>query len=118
MATGHYRLPKTCLLRKNQEFDWVYSRGRRLHGKGFSLIYADGSTDWNRLGISVRKKTGRAVDRNRIKRIIREAFRLHRESFPKKSDIVVTVRPGFSLRSPSEVLSAVVGLLRADGRGA
>ncbi|HHL34317.1 MAG TPA: ribonuclease P protein component [Desulfobulbaceae bacterium] len=118
MATGLYRLPKTCLLQKKQEFDRVYNRGRRLHGKGFSLIYADSSADWNRLGISVRKKTGRAVDRNRIKRIIREAFRLHRESFPKKSDIVVTVRPGFSLRSPSEVLSAVIGLLRADGGAA
>ncbi len=118
MATGQYRLPKTCLLRKNQEFERVYRQGKRLHGKGFSLIYAAGSAGWNRLGISVRKKTGRAVDRNRIKRIIREAFRLHRESFPQKSDIVVTVRPGFSLRSPAEVLAAVVGLLGADDRAA
>lgn len=112
MLPGQYRLRKTCLLRKNQEFDRVYNQGKRLHGKGFSLIYTANTADWNRLGISVRKKTGRAVDRNRIKRIIREAFRLHREQFPKNSDIVVTVRPGFSLQSPSEVVSAVVGLLR------
>ncbi len=118
MAIGNYRLPKICLLRKKQEFDRVYNQGRRVHGKGFSLIYTDGPADWNRLGISIRKKTGGAVERNRIKRIIREAFRLHRESFPKKSDIVVTVRPGFSLRSPSEVLSAVVNLLRTGSRAA
>ncbi len=114
MVAGRYRLPKACLLRKNREFDRVYRHGRRLHGKGFSLIYTHGVADWNRLGISVQKKTGRAVDRNRIKRIIREAFRLHREAFPAKSDIVMTVRPGFSLRSPAEVRSAVVGLLRGD----
>ena len=118
MGAGRYKLPKTCLLRKNREFDRVYHRGRRLHGKGFSLIYTHGPADRNRLGISVQKKTGRAVDRNRIKRIIREAFRLHRKSFPPKSDIVVTVRPGFTLRSPAEVRSAVVRLLQSDSRSA
>ena len=118
MAAGRSRLPKVCLLRKNREFDRVYRHGRRLHGKGFSLIYTHGAADWNRLGISVQKKTGRAVDRNRIKRIIREAFRLHRESFPAKSDIVVTVRPGFTLRSPAEFLSAVAQLFRGDGQAA
>jgi ribonuclease P protein component len=112
MTTERLRLPKTSLLRKNVEFDLVYRRGKRLHGKGFSLIFAANTLESNRLGISVRKKTGRAVDRNRIKRVLREAFRLHRDSFPKNHDIVLTIRPGFSLRSPAEVLAAVTGLLR------
>jgi ribonuclease P protein component len=112
MATKRFGLPKVCLLRKNVEFNRVYRLGKRLHGKGFSLIFASNTMESNRLGISVPKKTGKAVDRNRIKRIIREAFRLHRDSFPAKSDIIVTVRPGFSLRTPSEVLTAVAGLLR------
>ena len=90
----------------------MYRQGKRLHGEGFSLIFAANAMEFNRLGISVQKKTGRAVDRNRIKRIIREAFRLHRDSFPKKSDIVLTVRPGFSLRSPSDILTAVTGLMQ------
>ncbi|HEB70898.1 MAG TPA: ribonuclease P protein component [Desulfobulbus sp.] len=111
-----FMLPKTCLLRKNGEFDRVYRQGKRLHGKGFSLIYTPNTMEYNRLGISVQKKTGRAVDRNRIKRIIRESFRLHRDSFPVQSDIVLTVRPGFSSGSPAEILAAVTGLLQKSGQ--
>jgi ribonuclease P protein component len=108
---ARYSLGKECLLRKNREFDRVYGKGNRLHGQGFSLIWCKNSLSWNRLGISVPKKTGRAVDRNRIKRIIREAFRLHRQDFPARSDIVITVRPGFALHSPAEVTASVTGLL-------
>lgn len=116
MVMERFRLPKACLLRKTWEFDRVYRQGRRLHGKGFSLIFTPNAMEYNRLGISVQKKTGRAVDRNRIKRIIRESFRLHRDSFPVQSDIVVTVRPGFSFRSPSDILAAVTGLLQKSGQ--
>lgn len=93
----------------------MYSQGKRLHGQGFSLIFSANTVGCSRLGISVTKKTGSAVDRNRIKRIIREAFRLHRQQFPKYSDIVVTVRPDFSCRSPAGVLTAVTGLFRRRG---
>ena len=113
---ARYSLGKECLLRKNREFDRVYHTGRRLHGKGFSLIWSENDLSWNRLGISVQKKTGRAVDRNRIKRIIREAFRLHRQGFPARSDIVITVRPGFTLNSPAEVMASVADLLDSDVR--
>ena len=108
---GRYSLGKQSLLRKNREFARVYNTGNRLHGAGFSLIWSENAFAWNRLGISVGRKTGRAVDRNRIKRIIREAFRLHRQVFPAQSDIVVTVRPGFALNSPAEVVASVKGLL-------
>jgi len=116
MVMERFMLPKTCLLRKNGEFDRVYRQGKRLHGKGFSLIFAANAMEYNRLGISVQKKTGRAVDRNRIKRIIRESFRLHRDSFPVKSDIVLTVRPGFSPGSPADLLTAVTGLMQKAGQ--
>ncbi len=111
-----FGLPKVCLLRKNGEFNRVYRQGKRLHGQDFSLIFAANRMEYNRLGISVQKKTGNAVDRNRIKRIIREAFRLHRSSFPERSDIILTVRPGFSLVSPADVLNSVIGLLQKQGQ--
>ena len=111
-----FGLPKACLLRETREFDHVYKGGRRLHGKGFTLIYLAGDQTENRLGISVQRKVGKAVHRNRIKRIIRETFRLHRDIFPRSSDIVLTVRPGFSLERMRDVRDAVAGLTAFPGR--
>jgi ribonuclease P protein component len=105
-----FTLPKICLVRKGWEFDQVYGQGRRLHGEGFSLIYRDNGLSWNRLGISINGKIKGAVKRNRIKRVVRESFRLNREWYPADADIIFTVRPGFSLVSPSAVSQAVSSL--------
>ena len=108
-----FGLPKSCLLTKTGEFDRVYRRGRRLHGRGFTLICMANDLPWNRLGISVHRKIGGAVRRNRIKRIIRETFRLHRDIFPLSSDIVCAVRPDFAINSPAAMLVAVRSLFEA-----
>ncbi|MCI5133865.1 MAG: ribonuclease P protein component [Candidatus Electrothrix sp. AW2] len=123
--TKDLRKPKK--LRKTWEFNRVYRDGVRLYGKGFTLVYlrhehasehanehaneqqANCCTG-SRLGISVPRKVGNAVQRNRIKRIIREAFRLHREVFPEQSDIVFAVRPGISLAGMQAVRDAVARL--------
>ena len=109
-------LPKICLVRKGWEFEQVYKQGKRLHGDGFSLIYHGNDLGWNRLGISINGKIKGAVKRNRIKRIIRESFRLNREWYPPDADIVFTVRPGFPLVSPSAVSQAVSSLFLATTR--
>lgn len=108
-------------LRKTREFNRVYQNGARLYGKGFILVYlrdkqVDNRVSESRLGISVPRKVGNAVQRNRIKRIIREAFRLHREVFPQGSDIVFAVRPGFPLTGMQAVRDAVAVLAGPKGR--
>ena len=116
------RLDKSCLLRKTREYNLVYRNGRRLRGKGFMLVClqhkgmdyagtigAQGAA-LRRLGISVQRKTGNAVRRNRIKRIIRETFRLYPHIFPEASDIVFAVRPDFSLHGMHAVRAAVAEL--------
>ena len=47
-----------------------------------------------KLGITASKKTGNAVQRNKIKRRVREYFRLHKSCFPKGYDIVITAKRG------------------------
>ena len=111
-----FGLAKSSLLRKTSEFNLVYRSGKRLYGKGFALIYLNGDQPASRLGISVQKKVGNAVRRNRIKRIIRETFRLNRDTFPGSSDIVFAVRPGFSLNGMAAVRAAVAGVTGLPGQ--
>ncbi|MCI5221961.1 MAG: ribonuclease P protein component [Candidatus Electrothrix sp. AR4] len=105
-----FGLPKSSLLRKTGEFNRVYRDGARLRGNGFILVYLSTAHPDSRLGISVPRKVGCAVRRNRIKRIIRETFRLHREVFPRSSDIVFAVRPNFPLSGMHAVRTAVAGV--------
>lgn len=82
---------------------------------GFSIIIAPGTAQIRRLGISVQRKAGTAVRRNRIKRLFREAFRLNQERFPPASDIVVAVRPDFAMNSLTALEQEIALLLRRGG---
>jgi len=113
-------LPKIYLLRKKSEFDNVYLRGKRVHGENFSLILLQNNLEHNRLGISIHGQLKGAAKRNRIKRIIREFFRLDGRFLQEKSyrscelpsmDIVITVRKGFNLEKPADVAAAVSSML-------
>ncbi|HBG19745.1 MAG TPA: ribonuclease P protein component [Desulfobulbaceae bacterium] len=104
------RLPKSALLRKGWEFEHVYHGGRRLHGEGFTLICRENSAGRSRLGISIHRKIRGAVKRNRLKRIIRESFRLWPEQYPAGADIVLAVRPGFTCLNPGNIRMAIASL--------
>ncbi len=106
-----FGLPKDDLLRKSREFAQVYRKGRRLQGAGFSLLFLANNLTASRLGISVHRLIRGAVRRNRIKRMFREVFRLHRDVFPQSCDIVVTVRPDFACPATSLLQAAVKAAL-------
>ena len=99
-------------MRKPREYERVYRSGHRIRGAGFTLIVQANGLERNRLGISIHRMIRGAVRRNRIKRMIREVFRLHRRMFPAGSDIVVTVAPGFRYPDTSAVQKAFAVLLR------
>jgi len=109
-------LAKTRLLVKPWQYRLVYEQGKRVHGQNFSLIHVPNRAEGNRLGISVHG-VKLAVQRNRIKRIIREFFRHNQGFIEPFSDVVFAVRSGFALKSPLEVAAAVGAVLarRKDG---
>jgi len=92
----------------------VYRQGRRLKGQGFTLIFMGNGLSGSRLGISVHKVIRGAVRRNRIKRMIREVFRLRRDLFPPGCDIVITVSPDFRLTSTPSLRTAVASLVNPE----
>jgi ribonuclease P protein component len=108
---SRHALTKKDLLRTTGEFQRVYRGGRRIWGNGFAMIILPTEGERSRLGISVQKKTGNSVRRNRVKRLFREVFRLNRHMFPFPCDIVFTVRPGFADNSMGTVQASVARML-------
>ncbi len=84
---------KFLKIRKTKEFLNVYKRGKSVVTKNVVMYYKKNNINNNRLGISVSKKVGKAVVRNRAKRLIKEAFR--EQNIPVNSfgyDIVFVAR--------------------------
>jgi ribonuclease P protein component len=92
-ASGERFPPADRLLRRS-EFVRVQQQGRRVHTSHFIVLILPGRTDHTRLGVTVGRRVGGAVQRNRIKRLVREVFRRNRALFPSACDVVLVARPG------------------------
>jgi ribonuclease P protein component len=89
------RSPKRRRLSRSAEFERVYRQGRSK-GNRYLVLYAfprEEDQDGPRLGLSVGRRVGGAVDRSRVKRVLREAFWEESERLPEGSDYVVVARP-------------------------
>jgi len=107
---GQLTLPARLRLRRKSDFDAAYARGRRL-GNGFFTVTVTGNDlGAPRLGLAVAvRAAGGAVARNRLRRIIRESFRLHQRALPAL-DLIVGVRPQARAAPPSELRASLATL--------
>jgi ribonuclease P protein component len=88
------RLPKSRRIRKRAEFVSMQRVGGRRAGTCFVVITAPARSDASRIGITASRKVGGAVVRNRVKRLVREFFRRHRQQINPPRDVLVIARTG------------------------
>lgn len=69
-------MKKTVMLKKKYEFKMLFSRGKIFYGTNLTMYIFKNKLNVNKLGIAIGKKSGKAVDRNRIKRLIKENYRI------------------------------------------
>jgi len=118
-------------LSRSAEFERVYRQGRSKANR-YLVLYAfpreEGSDEGPRLGLSVSRRVGGAVDRTRVKRVLREAFWQEAERLPDGSDYVVVARPdakglteregeGGIRRSLAELVDGLGGARRTGSGG-
>jgi ribonuclease P protein component len=102
--------PPARRLRTPGDFKRVYAAGRRIGHDFFSVTAQPNELERARLGMAVAVRTmGGAVQRNRIRRLIRESFRLHQALMPAL-DIVIGVRPNARDAAATALRSSLEGL--------
>ncbi|HMP80334.1 MAG TPA: ribonuclease P protein component [Pirellulaceae bacterium] len=107
--------PKSSRLRKPREFQVVEAQGRVTADDVLVVKAICNELGFTRLGISVNKRFGGAVVRNRWKRIIRDAFRRMYQQLPQGLDLVVKPRRGATLDS-HQVTASLIKLAKAMSR--
>ena len=97
---------KADRLLKRPDFLRLTAKGRRCQNNHFIAVFAPGKIERMRLGITVSRKVGNAVVRNRIKRFTREYFRLNRHKNIENRDInIIAKKKAVNLSSAQAFLS-------------
>ena len=113
-----YRWRPRQHLRRPEEFRLVYDAQEALHGPSVVLFFRPNQTAHSRMGLSVSRKHGNAVRRNRIRRVLRESFRLCQHLFPAGFDYVLIPRRGVREYRTAELapmLAQMAGRIRPPG---
>jgi ribonuclease P protein component len=87
-----FSFPKGERLLNRSDFVNVNREGKRYHTAHFSITFHKNRLGVSRLGIITSKRTGNAVTRNRIKRLIREFYRLHKAYVPQGCDTLIAAK--------------------------
>ena len=108
-------MQQTEMLNQNREFLYLYKKGSCFIGPLVVLYVKKNRYQNKRLGVTVGKKIGKAVVRNRAKRIIRESYRINEHSVKNGYDIVIVARNRINGKKMQEVEKNLIFLLKKAG---
>jgi ribonuclease P protein component len=110
-VNGRFRFTGEERITYPQDFRRVMKFGRRLQSKNLILFILQNENQFHRLGMVVKKEIGPATYRNRIKRYLREFFRLHKHQIAGSFDMILMVKKGCSIHHYRELEEELKGLL-------
>jgi len=99
-------------LKKNKEYRNVYSRGKSLTDRYLVVYFLDNNLEICRFGFTVSKKTGNAVVRNRVRRLLKEACRLNYNVFSGGFDLVFVARRSIVSLNYKQVEESLLKLVK------
>ncbi|MBN1504674.1 MAG: ribonuclease P protein component [Candidatus Eisenbacteria bacterium] len=102
-------------LRRTADFERVYEQGSVFQGRHVVLFCLTAGVDQRKAGFVASRKIGGAVERNRARRRIREAYRKLRSGLPGNAHLVFVARAGVTDIGWDELLADVAGLLKKAG---
>jgi ribonuclease P protein component len=106
------RFPKEHRLRKAAEFKAVYTAGRKSASPSFVVFVLPNGRNVSRYGLTTPRKLGRAHERNRIRRRVREILRRRRNELPAGVDVVLNPRRSVLERGFEPLRAELVSLLK------
>jgi ribonuclease P protein component len=107
------RFPRGCRLVRTVDYEAVYRAGRRRASQHFVVFFSPNGRGMARFGVSAKRALGTAVERNRIRRRIREILRLHRQEIASGWDIVIHPRSSVATAEFGSLATELLRLLRA-----
>lgn len=109
-------MKNTVSIKKNYEFARVYKRGKHYNTRNLTLYVLKNRNLGKRLGITIsRKAYGKSVDRNRVRRLVKESYRIFEEDVIDNKDMVFVVRKNEEIPSFIEIRDETKYLLKNSG---
>ena len=105
----------TVSIKKNRDFRRIYSKGKTAANAYLAVYCRRNKATVNRLGLTVGTRVGKAVVRNRVRRLIRESYRLREQRMKKGYDLVVVARTRAAGASYWQIDAALADLVQKVG---